>query len=64
VHAEGKFFFGRRLEGAEVGLPGGADEGVEAPDLFVHEAHGVRRADVNMDVAGGPPGHDDVVSSR
>ena len=64
MHAEGELFLGRRLERAEVRFPGRADEGVEAPDLFVHESHGVRRADVDLDVTGGPPCHDDVMSSR
>jgi hypothetical protein len=64
VHAERELFLGHRLERAEVRFPGRADEGVEAPDLFVHGSHGVRRADVNLNGTRGPPGHDDVMSSR
>jgi hypothetical protein len=36
----------------------------EASDLFVHGSHGVRRADVDLDVTGGPPCDHDVMSSR
>jgi hypothetical protein len=64
VNAKREVFLGHGLEGAEVRLAGRDCERVEAPDPLVHGPHGVRRADVHSDVAGLPPRHDDVMSSR
>jgi hypothetical protein len=62
VNAKRELFLGHGLERAEVRLAGRACERVEAPDPAVHGPHGIARADVHLDVAGLPPGHDHVVS--
>jgi hypothetical protein len=64
VNAKRELFLGHGLERAEVRLAGRACERVEAPDPAVHGPHGIARADVHLDVARLPSGHDHIVSSR
>jgi hypothetical protein len=47
-----------------VRFAGRACERVEAADPAIHGPHGIARADVHLDVAGLPSGHDHVMSSR
>jgi hypothetical protein len=63
VNSKRELFLGDGTEGAEMRLAGRACERVEASDSSVHGPHGDLRADVHVNVAGLPPGHDDVMSS-